>query len=70
MSTRRCGCGCGRILQGQRRARRYFSNACTDPKTCYGCGQPFDKEAPSWRVAISDPGPAASIDSLDRREGI
>ena len=45
------------------------SRKCDDPTACYACGLPFDKGAPRWRVAISDPGPAASIDLLDRREG-
>ena len=46
------------------------SRRCATGETaCYGCGHLFDKGAPRWRVAISDSGPVASIDSLDRREG-
>ncbi len=33
MPSRKCACGCGRPLKGQRRTRRYYSDACRKKHT-------------------------------------
>ncbi len=64
MPSRKCACGCGRALQGQRSTRRYHSDACrlknhrrpTPTRTVSGA-----------RVAEKPPQPSAPL-SLDGDE--